>query len=129
MAASSGSCSFPASPVERSATHHDRGHLLPLWLALASARVTISTTAKQIDLPLLSLEMIPLLLCLPPEAVCAAIWVSRLLSFFTGMQNDQQKMVSTMQKDFCYIKFYFSFILTEMIFESNVALNITAICT
>lgn len=92
VAASSGSCSFPASPMERSATHHDRGHLLPLWLALASARVTISTTAKQIDLPLLSLEMIPLLLCLPPEAVCAAIWVSRLLSFFTGMQNDQQKI-------------------------------------
>lgn len=33
----------------------------------------------------------------------------------------------TMQKDFYYIKFYFNFILTETIFETNVALNINEI--
>lgn len=127
VSASSGSHFFPASPLASSATH--RCHLLPPRLAVASARRTVSTVAKQIVLLLLSLEAIPpLLLCLSPEAVGAAVRVSGLAALFTGMQKDQQKLVSTTQKDFYYTKFYFNFILAETICESNVALNITEIC-
>lgn len=116
VAAGSGSCPFPASPMARSATHHNRGHLLAPQQAVAPARLTVSTMAKQIVLLLLSLETIPpLLLRLPPEPAGAAIWVSGLVIFVTGMQEDQQNMVSTMQKDLYYIKFYFNFIITETI--------------
>jgi len=51
-----------------------------------------------------------------------------MVTFVRGMQKDQQNMVSKRQKDFYHIKFYFNFILTETIFETNAALNINKIC-
>lgn len=73
VAAGLGSHPFPALPMARSATHHYRGRLLAPWLAVAPARPSISTMAKQIFLLLLSPEAIPLLPCLPPEVAGAAI--------------------------------------------------------
>lgn len=40
---------------------------------------------------------------------------------------DQQN-ISAMQKYFYDIKFYFNFLLTESIFETNAVLNINEIC-
>lgn len=97
--------------MARSVTHCNRGHFLAPQLAVAPARLNISTTANQIVLLLLSAEMISLLLlCLPSEVAYTAIWVivcyCGLVMLVTGMQKDQQNVMSTMQKDFYYIKFY-----------------------
>lgn len=94
VAAGSGSHPFPALPMAVSATHHDRGHLLAPWLAVAPDRGNISTMAKQMVLLLLSPEVITLLPRPSPEAVGAAMWV------IAGMPNDQQNMMSEMQKYF-----------------------------
>lgn len=51
------------------------------------------------------------------------LMLSWLSHFVTGVQMDQQN-ISTMQKYFYYIKFYFNFLLTKTAFETNAVLNV-----
>lgn len=54
------------------------------------------------------------------------LMLSWLSHFVTRVQMDQQN-ISTMQKYFYYIKFYFNFLLTKTAFETNAVLNVNKI--